>query len=63
MSETAGTGLVTDNRTQKTLASKVELPDNFVDFNGPADLENALNWPQRRKWTIVFVTSCMTFTT
>ncbi|KFH48645.1 putative transporter -like protein [Hapsidospora chrysogenum ATCC 11550] len=34
---------------------------HIVDFDGPTDPDNAVNWPAARKWLNVFVLAAMTF--
>lgn len=63
MSEPVETSLASNNVKDESMASEVKLPPNLVDFDGPADSENPLNWTQGRKWIIVFITACMTFIT
>ena len=43
-------------------ASEKEDP-NIVDFNGPDDPEKAVNWPAKRKWSMLALISSMTFIT
>lgn len=39
-------------------------PDpNIVDFDGPNDPENPMNWPATKKWTMVGIVSAITFLT
>lgn len=33
---------------------------NVVDFNGPNDPENPLNWSKRLKWFLVILVSLLT---
>lgn len=35
----------------------------IVDWNGPADPENPMNWSNMRKWTAVLIVSSITFVT
>jgi 4-hydroxy-L-threonine phosphate dehydrogenase PdxA len=34
---------------------------HIVNFDGPTDPDNAVNWPAARKWLNVFVLAAMTF--
>lgn len=43
------------------ISSDSEIDENIVDFDGPLDLENAVNWPAKKKWAIVFVLAAMSF--
>lgn len=36
---------------------------NMVDWDGPDDSANPMNWPPRKKWSLVAVLSAITFTT
>jgi len=42
-----------------------EKDPNLVDWNGPTDPENPMNWPVSKKWTVTitfaFMTICITF--
>lgn len=35
--------------------------NDLVEFDGPDDPENPLNWPKRRKWVITMAMGAMTF--
>lgn len=53
----------------ESLSSKLEVEDtsplnpDIVDFDGPDDPENPLNWPFRKKWGLVVLISAITFLT
>lgn len=34
---------------------------HIVDFDGPDDLENPLNWPPAKKFTAIAIVSLLTF--
>jgi hypothetical protein len=36
---------------------------NMVDWDGPQDMGNPQNWPEKKKWTVVAVLAVMTFVT
>jgi len=36
---------------------------DIVDWDGPTDVENPQNWPEKKKWTLVAVLSIMTLVT
>lgn len=38
-----------------------EKNSDIVDWDGPNDPENPMNWVQVRKWTIIALVSAMTF--
>ena len=38
-----------------------EQSSDLVEFDGPDDPENPLNWPKRRKWAITISMGTMTF--
>src|SRR4051812_17963492 len=40
-----------------------DLDSDVVDWDGPSDLENPQNWPEKKKWTLVGVLSIMTIVT
>lgn len=40
-----------------------ELNPNIVDFNGPDDPDNPLNWGYKKKWGMVSLVSAITFLT
>jgi hypothetical protein len=42
---------------------ETELDPNIVDFNGPDDPANPMNWPFAKKWGMVFLISAITFLT
>jgi hypothetical protein len=41
----------------------IETDPNVVDYNGPDDPENPLNWAHRKKWGMVSLISAITFLT
>ncbi|KAL2756983.1 hypothetical protein ACRALDRAFT_1049216 [Sodiomyces alcalophilus JCM 7366] len=43
--------------------SKIERDPNVVDWDGPDDPENPLNWPESRKWLGLSLISAMTLVT
>jgi hypothetical protein len=42
---------------------EIEHDPNIVDFNGPDDPDNPLNWKQKKKWGMVSLISAITFLT
>ncbi|CZT51834.1 related to fluconazole resistance protein [Rhynchosporium secalis] len=42
-------------------ASGVDAATNIVNWDGPNDPENPMNFPRSKKWTITLVTALMTF--
>jgi hypothetical protein len=40
-----------------------ESDPNIVDWDGPADPENPMNWPDKRKWLNIAVLSILTLVT
>ncbi|KAL9099614.1 MAG: hypothetical protein Q9187_009474 [Circinaria calcarea] len=47
-----------------TSSDKAGLPDpNVVDWDGPDDPANPLNWSEKVKWSLIALLSCMTFIT
>lgn len=36
---------------------------NVIDWDGPDDPENPLNWPSRKKWTNIYLLSAITLLT
>lgn len=43
------------------ISSDSEHDENIIDFDGPNDPENAVNWPAKKKWAVVFILAAMTF--
>lgn len=43
--------------------SKIDRDPNVVDWDGPDDPENPLNWPEGRKWLSLSLISVMTLVT
>lgn len=43
--------------------TKGEVDRHVVDFNGPDDPENPLNWSNTRKWCLMGLISAMTLVT
>lgn len=64
---------VRSNETVDTKDAGVQVPietaggtatdqsSDLVEFDGPDDPENPLNWPRRRKWAITIAMGAMTF--
>ena len=44
-------------------AANVEQDPNIVDWDGPDDPKNPLNWPSRKKWGIVWSVGAVTLIT
>jgi len=38
-----------------------EVDPNLVDWDGPDDPANPMNWTERKKWTTVTVVSCISW--
>lgn len=55
----------TDNASLSSADSSesAELDPNVVDFDGPDDPENPLNWSYNKKWGMVSLVSAITFLT
>lgn len=53
----------TDERTLSgDAAAQEEAQDpNVVDWDGPDDPENPMNWPAKKKWTIIAALGAITF--
>lgn len=43
--------------------SAEEKDPNVVDWDGPTDLENPMNWPDSKKWLNISILSIMTLVT
>lgn len=48
-----------DNR----ILSANEKDPNIVDWDGPNDLENPMNWPDSKKWINISIVSIITIVT
>ena len=55
----------TDERTlsRDTAIQQEERDQNVVDWDGPDDPENPLNWPAKKKWTIIAALGAVTLIT
>ncbi len=57
----------TDERTLSSVAdTTLQEPDqdpNVVDWDGPDDPANPLNWPAKKKWSIIAALGAVTFIT
>lgn len=59
----AATTTIKDGTTTTEKPSEADADPNIVDFDGPDDPLNALNWPTRRKISNLVILSAMTFLT
>ncbi|EAA31306.1 MFS general substrate transporter [Neurospora crassa] len=48
---------------EKAIAEETEQDPNIVDWDGPDDPENPMNWPDKKKWLNVAVLSILTIIT
>ena len=48
---------------QEPETSKTEVDSNIIDWEGPDDPKNPINWPEKLKWANVAVISSITFLT
>lgn len=44
-------------------APEAQRDPDIVDWDGPDDPENPLNWPQRKKYTLIFILAMVTLVT
>lgn len=55
------------NSDERTLGgepvAETEQDPNLVDWDGPDDPENPLNWPARKKWTLIGILAMVTLVT
>ena len=51
---------VTPHRLEDTIKTEKEQDTNLVDFDGPDDPMNPLNWSLTYKWGVVWLLSIMT---
>lgn len=58
----AGSDGVTGDK-EKAVAEETEQDPNIVDWDGPHDPENPMNWPEKKKWLNVAVLSILTIIT
>jgi hypothetical protein len=63
MSNKTDTILDVSGTQDEPIQSETNVSDNLIGFDGPADLNDALNWSKKSKWSVVFITSFMTFIT
>jgi hypothetical protein len=58
---------ISTNSDDRTLegdpTTEAERDPDIVDWDGPDDPENPLNWPARRKWTLIFILAMVTLVT
>jgi hypothetical protein len=64
----SGHGSITSTRAGSTIQNDDKEPEkevnpNIVDWDGPNDPENPMNWPMGRKWGALGVVSGITFLT
>ena len=52
-----------DSEKQKTGANQIEVDPNVVDWEGPDDPQNPINWSERLKWANVAIIASITFIT
>ena len=52
----------TDNKQPEVLATEPHDP-NIVDWDGPDDQDNPLNWSEKKKWGTIAVLASITFLT
>ena len=52
-----------DSEKQKTGANQTEVDPNIVDWEGPHDPKNPINWSEKLKWANVAVIASITFIT
>lgn len=43
--------------------AEAEQDPDIVDWDGPDDPENPMNWPPRKKWTLIFILAMVTLVT
>lgn len=48
---------------EKAVVEETEQDPNIVDWDGPDDPENPMNWPEKKKWLNVAVLSILTIIT
>lgn len=48
---------------EKAIVEETEQDPNIVDWDGPDDPENPMNWPDKKKWLNVAVLSILTIIT
>ncbi|KAK5988699.1 Efflux pump radE [Cladobotryum mycophilum] len=53
--------LAIDEKTVEERETIVNEDPNIVDWDGPDDPENPLNWPSRKKFAVVAIVSAITF--
>ncbi|KAK3950294.1 major facilitator superfamily domain-containing protein [Pseudoneurospora amorphoporcata] len=58
----AGSDGVTGDK-EKVISEETEQDPNIVDWDGPEDPENPMNWPEKKKWLNVAVLSILTIIT
>ncbi|KAF2790704.1 MFS general substrate transporter [Melanomma pulvis-pyrius CBS 109.77] len=52
------------NLGEETQAAAVhEIDPNIVDWDGPDDPENPMNWPVKKKWRLIFILALVTLVT
>ena len=58
----AGSDGVKENKEQ-TVTEETERDPNIVDWDGPDDPKNPMNWPDKKKWLNIGVLSILTIIT
>ena len=56
-------GLGVEDGPSNNNASVNDADPNMVDWDGPNDPENPMNWPESRKWIAVATVSVMSLVT
>ena len=58
---------ISTNSDERTLggdhAPEADRDPDVVDWDGPDDPENPLNWPARKKWTLIGILAMVTLVT
>ncbi|KAK0644562.1 major facilitator superfamily domain-containing protein [Cercophora newfieldiana] len=55
--------LSTREGDEKTRQAEEDFDVDVVDWDGPDDVENPQNWPEKKKWALIAVMSIMTLVT
>lgn len=48
---------------EAAVEAEAEQDPDIVDWDGPDDPENPLNWPARKKWTLILILAAVTLVT